>query len=31
MKININIGLLTLIYGDMVAQRRHFMQKFTMN
>ena len=28
---NLNIGFLTLIFEDMMAQSRHFVQKFTMN
>jgi hypothetical protein len=28
MRINLNIGLLILIYGDMMAQSWHFIQKF---
>jgi hypothetical protein len=28
-KINLNIGLSALIYGDMETQSRHFMKKFT--
>jgi hypothetical protein len=30
-RINLNIGLLTLIYGEMMTQSRQFVQKFTMN
>ena len=27
-RINLNIGLITLIYGDIEIQSRHFVQKF---
>jgi hypothetical protein len=31
LRISLNIGLITVIYGDMMSQSRHFVHKFTMN